>query len=228
MATVLVTGANKGIGLEIVRVLSTRGDSVIACCRRPDSADELKSIGGDVEIVPLDVASDESVAALAESLSGRPIDVLINNAGAMGPKPDKQTALEMDFDGWADTLNVNVLGPVRVMQALIENLRAARSAKVMTVSSQMGALSVDMPFAYAYCSSKAAINKFMKMAAAELQKESIAVGVVHPGWVRTDMGGPKADLSPEESAAGVVRVTDNLTTGNAGGFWRWDGERHDW
>ena len=120
------------------------------------------------------------------------------------------------------------MAPVRVMQALIDNLRAADAARVVTITSQMGALSLDMPVAYAYCTSKAAINKFMKLAALELAKEGISVCLIHPGWVQTDMGGPKADITPEESASGIVNVVDGLSVDNTGSFWKWNGETHDW
>jgi len=136
--------------------------------------------------------------------------------------------LEMDFQGWADAFNINSMGPVRMMQALLPNLRLAENPKVMTVSSQMGALSLDMTAAHAYCASKAAVNKFMRLASIDLKPQGIAIGLVHPGWVRTDMGGAKAHLSPEESARGCVAVTDALNIENTGGFWKWNGDTHDW
>jgi len=153
---------------------------------------------------------------------------LINNAGTMGPESNRQSAVDMDFQGWAEAFNINSMGPVRMMQAFLPNLRLADSPKVMTVSSQMGALSLDMTAAHAYCASKAAINKFMRLASIDLKAEGIAIGLVHPGWVRTDMGGPKAQLSPEESAKGCIEVTDSLNIENTGGFWKWDGNTHDW
>ncbi len=146
----------------------------------------------------------------------------------MGPESNRQSAVDMDFQGWAEAFNINSMGPVRMMQAFLPNLRLADSPKVMTVSSQMGALSLDMTAAHAYCASKAAINKFMRLASIDLKAEGIAIGLVHPGWVRTDMGGPKAQLSPEESAKGCIEVTDSLNIENTGGFWKWDGNTHDW
>jgi NAD(P)-dependent dehydrogenase (short-subunit alcohol dehydrogenase family) len=228
MTTVLITGTNKGVGLEMAKICAARGDNVIACCRNPDSADQLKAIEGGLHIHRLAVGDDESVAALAEQLKEQPIDVLINNAGTMGPEPKQQTSYTMDFEGWSDTFNINAMGPVRVMQALLPNLRMSAAPKVITISSQMGALSLDMVMAHAYCASKAAVNKFMRLASFDLKKEGIAVGLVHPGWVRTDMGGPKADLSANESAIGCISVTDALNLNNTGGFWKWDGQTHDW
>ena len=234
MPTVLITGANRGIGLELARLYAEDGNTVIATCRDPSAAEGLSALAAahDVEIETLEVTEPASVAALAAKLEGRPIDVLINNAGIMGPPPEQQSALTMDFDGWAETFAVNAMAPVRIMQALLGNLRAAAEAsgesKLMTVTSQMGALSLDMPFAYAYCSSKAALNKFMKMAAGELGKDGVLSAVVHPGWVRTDMGGSGADISPEESAEGIKAVVAGMTAANDGAFWKWNGEQHDW
>ncbi len=228
MNTILVTGTNKGVGLEITRLLSNRGDRVIACCRRPLEATALSKLEGNIDIQEVSVGEDESVSQLASRLKGVAIDTIINNAGTMGPEAKRQSALDMDFNGWADAFNINSMGPVRIMQALLPNLKMTESPKVMTVTSQMGALSLDMTSAHAYCSSKAALNKFMRLASIDLKPDGIAVGLVHPGWVRTDMGGPRAHLSPEESAAGCIEVTDTLSLDNTGGFWKWNGETHDW
>ena len=228
MNTILVTGTNKGVGLEIARLLSNRGDRVIACCRRPLEATALSKLEGNIDIQEVSVGEDESVSQLASRLEGVAIDTIINNAGTMGPEAKRQSVLDMDFSGWADTFNINSMGPVRIMQALLPNLKMTESPKVMTVTSQMGALSLDMTSAHAYCSSKAALNKFMRLASIDLKPDGIAVGLVHPGWVRTDMGGPRAHLSPEESAVGCIEVTDTLSLDNTGGFWKWNGETHDW
>lgn len=228
MATVLITGANRGIGLELVKLYAARGDSVIACCRDAAAAQALAAVGGNVEILEVQVGDGASVAAMASTIGDRPIDILINNAGMSGPAYDKQNAQVMDFEGWAETFEVNTMAPVRVMQTLMANLKASDSARVVTITSQMGALSLDMPVAYAYCTSKAALNKFMKMAALELGKEGINVCVIHPGWVQTDMGGPGADITPVESATGIVSTIDGLNAETNGSFWKWDGEVHDW
>ena len=228
MANVLITGANRGIGLELVKLYAARGDTVLACCRNPAAAEALNAVPGNVEVFEVQVSDGASVAALAEKLGDRPVDILINNAGTMGPPAEQQNVQTMDFEGWAETFEVNTLAPVRVMQALMPNLKASSDAKLVTITSQMGALSLDMPMAYAYCSSKAALNKFMKMAALELGREGVNVCVIHPGWVQTDMGGPNADITPEESAEGIVKTIDGLNAGNKGSFWKWNGEVHGW
>ena len=228
MANILITGANRGIGLELVKQYNAQGGHTIyACCRNPATADALKAIDG-VNVVAVSVGDDASVADLARQLDGISVDILINNAGTGGPDREKQTAYEMDFDGWADAMNINTFAPVRVMHALLPNLRAAGTAKVVNITSQLGSLDLDFPMGYAYCTSKAALNKYMKMAAIELAKENILVSLLHPGWVQTDMGGPEADITPAESAAGIIQCTENLSADNTGQFLKWDGEPHPW
>ena len=228
MATILITGTNKGVGLELTKIYAARGDTVYAACRDPAGASALAEVPGEVVILPLVVGDSGSVTAMAEQLAGVTIDIVINNAGMKGPEFEEQNTYAMDFDGWAETFNVNSMGPVRVMQALMSNLKQAEAAKVVTITSQMGALSLDMPAAHAYCASKAAVNKFMRLASIDLKKDGVAVGLIHPGWVQTDMGGPRADLTPQESAEGIVAVVDQLSMDSTGGFWKWNGETHDW
>lgn len=228
MATILITGTNKGVGLELTKIYAARGDTVYAACRDPAGASALAEVPGEVVILPLVVGDSGSVTAMAEQLAGVTIDIVINNAGMKGPEFEEQNTYAMDFDGWAETFNVNSMGPVRVMQALMPNLKQAETAKVVTITSQMGALSLDMPAAHAYCASKAAVNKFMRLASIDLKKDGVAVGLIHPGWVQTDMGGPRADLTPQESAEGIVAVVDQLSMDSTGGFWKWNGETHDW
>ena len=230
MSTVVITGSNRGIGLALATVYAERGDTVYACCRAPSKAVELLALAKKhaVTVVTLDVGDDKSVATLAKRLESSVVDTLINNAGVSGGPPEEQTATNMDFAAWADAFNINALGPVRVMQALLPALKRSRSAKVMSVTSQLGAISLDMAFALGYSASKAALNKFMRLAASELKSHGVAVGVIHPGWVKTDMGGPGASITPSESAAGIANVIDQLSLQNTGGFWKWNGSRHDW
>ena len=228
MPTVLITGANRGIGLELVKCYAARGDTVLACCRDPRAAVELAAIPGAVETFALDVADAASVAALADALGARPVDILLNNAGTLGPEYPRQTAYEMDFDGWRQAFDINTMGPVRMLHALIGNLRASAAPRLVTITSQMGALSLDMTLGFAYSATKAALNKFMKLAAIELGKEGINVCVIHPGWVQTDMGGAEADITPQESARGIVETVDKLDARTNGSFWKWNGEPHEW
>lgn len=231
MATVLITGANRGIGLELARQYAERGDTVRTCCRNPDAAGALNALAGENltvhGLVPTDAGS---VEALLSSVGG--VDILINNAGTPGPAPDQQTAMGMDFDGWLETFSVNTLAPLRVLQGchplLKASAEAGNAAKAITISSQMGALDLNWPTMYAYCSSKAAVNKVMRMFSVELAQENIAVGLIHPGWVKTDMGGEAADITAEESASGIISVIDGINVENTGCFMKWNGEPHNW
>lgn len=230
MSTVLITGANKGIGLELVRQLSARGDDVIACCRNQAAAEELNALAGKASVLvkEVQVSDADSVATLKSELGDRPIDVLINNAGAAGPAPQHQSAWQMDFAGWMDTFAINTMAPLRMVQTFHENLKAGSNAKAVTITSQMGALDLNMPVMYAYCSSKAAVNKIMRMLSTELAKDGVAVTLIHPGWVKTDMGGAGADITAQESAAGIISVVDGVNLASTGRFYKWNGESHAW
>lgn len=229
MSKVLITGANRGIGLELAKQYAAAGHQVIACCRNPDAADELNKLAGDnLRVIGLVPTDGESVANLIEQVKDQGVDILINNAGTPGPAPDQQTALNMDFDGWLETFNVNTVAPLRVLQALHPLLKNGTDAKAITITSQMGALDLNWPTMYAYCSSKAAVNKVMRMISLELANDNIAVGLIHPGWVQTDMGGEQADITPADSAAGIISVIDGITLENTGSFMKWNGEPHAW
>ena len=179
-----------------------------------------------VSLGELDVGAGESVARFAATLGGAPLDLFISNAGVLGPK--RQTTQDMDFDGFAETLNINTLGPLRVVQALLPNLRRAAQAKVGIITSRMGSLSYAKPDTLAYRASKAAANKVAQALATDLEADGIAVAALHPGWARTDMGGPGADIAPGVGAEGVKAVLDGLTLEEAGKFWNYDGSLLDW
>jgi len=230
MSTILITGANRGIGLALTKVYAQRGDAVFACCREPTKAEELQSLAKtySVTVMPLDVGDDRSVAELAQKLSSTAIDILINNAGVGGGPGHRQNATTMDFATWADAFNVNAIGPVRVMHALLPQLKRTGNPKIMNVTSQLGAISLDLRISYGYSATKAALNKYMRLAAIELKQQGIAIGLIHPGWVQTEMGGAGATITPQASAAGIVKVIDGLSLENAGGFWKWDGSAHGW
>ena len=228
MSVILITGTNRGIGLELVKRFAAAGHKVLACCRNPDAATALQAIKGDVTRLPLAVDDAASVAALASMLKGQAIDLLINNAGVLGPDYADQTATKMDFEGWARAFEINTMGPVRVMQALLPNLKAGTQPRVANITSQMGALSLDMALGHAYSATKAALNKFMKLAAIDLAGDGIALGLLHPGWVKTDMGGQEADITVEESAQGIIDTLAKLNLQTTGSFWKWNGEIHGW
>ena len=230
MPNVLITGANRGIGLELTRAYAGAGDRVFAFCREPSSAQALNALAGEsdgkVSVHAMDVGHGASIAAGAAELAGAPIDILINNAGVIGGKT--QTLESIDFDAWEDALRIMTIGPFRVVQALLPNLKAATGAKVMTVTSQMGASTWPFGGMYAYCSAKAGVNRVMQILAIDLKPHGIAVSMVHPGWVQTDMGGKGADITPVESATGIHKVIAGLSMATTGTFYKWNGEIHPW
>lgn len=225
MATILITGANRGIGLELTKRYAQAGNHVLACCREPDKAEHLRDLEN-VRVLGVTVADGDSVANLKSEIGDRPIDLLINNAGTPGPA--KQSADEMDFEGWADAFAVNTMAPFRMLQTFRENVKAADNGKIITITSQMGALDLNWPVMYAYCSSKAAVNKIMRMVSLDLAPDGTAVALIHPGHVKTDMGGAGAEIEVEESAAGIMSVIEGITLEGTGCFMKWNGEVHPW
>lgn len=228
MQTALITGANRGIGLHLVKQFLAAGWQVIAACRKPDSATALSRLAcPQLQVVPLDVTDARSVLALVAALKGKPLDVLVNNAGVMGPA--QQGVRDTDYDAFLQTLNVNAVAPLRIAAALLPNLKLTKRPRIVTVSSQMGAFSLDMgPGHIAYSSSKSAVSKVMQLMAKELAAEGIIVCPVHPGWVKTDMGGPNAQIEPADSAAGLFKLIDGLQLQHSGRFWTWEGLEHAW
>lgn len=222
--TVLITGANRGLGLEFARQYKEAGWTVIGTARNPGDAQELTAIG--VRVAKLDVVSQESVGKLAAELEGEPIDLLINNAGIF-PRVGKIE--EIDFEDYRRTLEVNTVGPVRVTRALLPNLRAGKLKMIAGLSSNLGSIAEnERGNFYGYRESKAALNMFTKTLAAELGPEGFICVVLTPGWVQTDMGGPSAPLTPTDSISGMKAVLDKLTPADNGTFWSYDGSQMPW
>ena len=220
MATVLITGASRGIGLELCRQSAARGDEVIAVCRTPTPA--LEALGVRVE-ANVDVTSDDAVAALAARLGDTRIDVLFNNAGLL----TLETLDKLDFDGIRRQFEVNSLGPLRVTAALRDRL--AQGGKVAVVSSRMGSLADNTSGgSYGYRMSKAAVNMAAVSLARDLAPRGVAVAVLHPGYVRTDMTGNRGMVEPADAAAGLLARIDALTQETSGGFWHANGEQLPW
>ncbi|HEU4730741.1 MAG TPA: SDR family oxidoreductase [Kofleriaceae bacterium] len=221
----IVTGANRGIGLELVRQLLARGVKVDAACRNPDSAKELRATGARVHAV--DVASDASVAAFARALDGVAIDLVINNAGMYGDP--RQRIQDFDYAAATRTFETNALGALRVSQAFLAHLRRGTGKKLAHISSTMGSIgSTSSPGDLAYRISKAALNMISKSIALELHDDHIISIVVHPGWVRTDMGGPNAPMTAAESARGILAQIDAAGFVDSGAFLDFKGERCAW
>ena len=222
--TYVVTGANRGIGLQLCRALAARGEAVVGTAREPAAATELAGLG--VRVEALDVADAGSVARFAAALEGQAVDVLINNSGT-GLRAGGLGAL--DHGQLERTFQVNCFGPLRVTEALLPNLRAGGSKVVAQMTSRMGSIEDNTSGgSYGYRGSKAALNMFNKSLALDLGSEGFRCVVLHPGWVRTDMGGPSAPLSVEDSVAGLVRVLDGLGPADNGAFIDFAGERIPW
>ena len=228
--TWMITGANRGIGLALTMELLRRGDHVVAAARDPwgGALAELAGVHvGQLTPLELDVTSDQSVAAAKQAFDGRPVDVLVNNAGVYGPR-DRQSALDMDFKAWREVFEVNVYAPLRVAQAFLPNVEAGSGRKIVTISSRMGSIGSNPSGAIAYRSSKAAVNMVMVGFGNAVRDSEVAVLLFHPGWVRTDMGGGGADIPPAESAAGLIATIDASGMAQTNSFRNWKGEAIPW
>ncbi|MFT7698912.1 MAG: NAD(P)-dependent dehydrogenase (short-subunit alcohol dehydrogenase family) [Candidatus Krumholzibacteriia bacterium] len=222
--TVVITGANRGLGLELARQLHAAGAQVIGTARKPEAAEELRKIG--VRVEQLDVADAASVAALAERLGDMKIDVLMNNAGIM---PQRVQPSGVDLELMERVLAVNTTGPLRVSLALMPAMRRGEGKMIMNMSSGLGSITNNTNGAFAdYRASKAALNMISRSQAAELAPEGFIVVSMSPGWVRTDMGGDQANLSPAESVEGILRTLAGLEASQSGGYFNHDGSELPW
>lgn len=225
MPTVLVTGANRGIGLEFARQYAADGWRVIATVREPDGASELRALAGEVDIRRLDFDDDIFETDWDAVAGEEPIDVYIANAGTWGPQriesPD-------DAAGWINALAINTVVPVLLADHLVTNV-AARKGKMVAITSKMGSIADNGSGGYiAYRSSKAALNAAWRSLAIDVAREDIAAAVLHPGWVQTRMGGASAPLTPEQSVSGMRQVIAGLTLDRSGGFYNYDGAPIPW
>lgn len=228
MATVAITGAGRGIGLEITRQHVEAGDRVLALVRNPEGASALADLaaasGGKLTVHQMDVGNEASVRAGAADSGSDAVDVLYNVAGVAGPEGAELESA--DWDAWDDTFRIMVQGPLRVLQAFLPRLGAG--SKVINISSQLAASTWPYGGYYAYAGAKAALNRMMRSVAIDLKDKGVIVGLVHPGWVQTEMGGDGADITPTESAAGIRKVAADWTLETSGDFLKWNGEPHAW
>lgn len=226
MSRVLITGASRGIGAELARQYAAAGDDVIACVRDPDAAPGIDDIRDSVRVQTMDTGSPDSIAAAAGAIGNGAIDVVINNAGAVGGM--RQSVDDLDVEEWHRSLDVNTIGPLLVARAFKANLAASGNGKLMNVTSQLAASTWPMGGMYIYSSTKAGLCKVAQALAIDWRDEPITVALMHPGWVKTDMGGPNAAITPEESASGIRDVIAGLTRADSGKFYKWNGEIHPW
>ncbi len=231
MATVLITGANRGLGLAFCRQYADEGWDVIACCRSPEQAQDLDKLAGqyrNIQAEKLDVVDFDEIDALAQKLSERSVDVLINNAGVYGDRPGHGFG-QLDYQAWAETLRINTQAPVKMAEAFLPQLQRSDKKLLVNVSSLMGSIADNTSGgSILYRSSKAALNAAMKSVAIDLNNLGVGVLVLHPGWVRTDMGGPNALIDAEESVAGMRAVMANFSLAQSGGFIKYDGKLMAW
>lgn len=227
MPTVLITGANRGLGLEFARQYATSGWRVIAAIRSPEKAEALRSLGGTVEVRRLDVADLSAVAALGRELAGETIDVVIANAGTAGPRTLTPETVAADAAAWEQTFRVNAMAPLALAGACHAQVARSRERKMIAITSRLGSMGANSTGGmYAYRASKAALNAAWRSFAVD-HPDVIAV-LLHPGWVRTDMGGQGALLAPEESISGLRRVIAGLGQADSGRFYNYDGNIIPW
>lgn len=237
--TVLITGSNRGIGLRLARIYAERGWTVVATCRRPEAADDLKTLQDEhpnLSIERLDVTDDEQIAGLAAKLEGQPIDVLLNNAAILGA-PDEQNFGSYNFDTFRQIMDVNVAGPLKVSQAFIDNVERSKQKKIVAITSGQGSISMSRGGSIVfYNMSKSALNMAMNSLAKDLKRRGVIVALISPGAVDTDMmalalEGANASftlLTPEQSAKMVIDMIDKHDFDMAGKFMAHDGQEYPW
>jgi NAD(P)-dependent dehydrogenase (short-subunit alcohol dehydrogenase family) len=233
MPSVLITGANRGLGLGLTKAYLEKGWSVTATCRDPDNAPELKALSGKIHFHPLDVTNHKEIDALAKEIEGQPLDVLINNAGVLGsPNFDRggagQNLGDIDYDGLRRTLEVNTIAPLKVTEALLPNLELGEQKKLIALTSRMGSMAEMEGGFISYRTSKAALNAIMRNLSIALKEKGIAVAVLHPGWVKTDMGSDAAPVEIVDSVRGLIEQIDHLHLEHTGCCKAHTGETIPW
>ncbi|MCC6172417.1 MAG: SDR family oxidoreductase [Gammaproteobacteria bacterium] len=238
MPTILVTGASHGIGLEFVRQYASAGWDVIACARDPAGARDLdetrRRAGGNVAVEPLDVTHAQQLEWLVDKYAATAIDVLVNNAGELGPRGPRRELLHrqffgsLDYEAWRRVLEVNLLAPVRIAEAFAPQVERSVEKKMIFVSSALGSIAAGTVPVFHYCSSKAALNKCVAMIALALQARGVIAVAVCPGHVRTELGGEGATLEAADSVAALRRLIARLTPADTGRYLQRDGEPVPW
>ncbi len=236
MPKILITGANRGIGLEFARQYAANGWDIIATCRDPSDADTLQALShgnNGVQIERLDVTSHDEIDALASRYADLQLDVLLNNAGIIGPLPiPENIGLQhfgsIDYALWERVLRTNTLAPIKMAEAFLPQLKAGRQKKIATLSSTVGSLVERDTPAMAYATSKATLNKALSLLAGQLREAGICVGIFCPGYVQTRMDFGGADVSPKDSVSGLRQLIEDLGPEESGSFRRYDGAQIAW
>lgn len=232
MPSILVTGSNRGLGLEWARQYAMEDWRVYATCRHPAEAGELNALAErhpNLTIHRLDVTRQDEIRALAAELGKESIDILLNNAGIYLEKYEDQAGAGLSYDDWLYTLLVNTLGPMRVTEAFTTHVARGERRLVVAVTSHMGSIAeIGSPGSYYYRSSKAALNACMKGLSLELRAQGIGVLLLHPGWVQTRMGGPGAQITATQSVTGMRAIVERFNLADSGRFFRYNGTEIPW
>lgn len=228
--SILITGTNRGIGLEFVKHYIKNNEKVIATCRNRNSAKdllELENTTNNLSLVELDVSNPNSINNFTSKIAGLPIDTFISNAGVSGPKNIEFG--NFDAKEWLDVFNINTIAPLIITQKILKNLRLGKDKKLVFISSKVGSIEDNTSGGmYIYRTSKTALNQVIKSLSIDLKGENFIVVALHPGWVQTDMGGPNALIDTKTSVKGLIEVIDNLTPKNSGKFYNYDGSPIPW
>lgn len=235
MPTILITGASRGLGLEFCRQYVADGWRVIATCRNLNKAKELKKISGNIQIEEMDISDLNQISRVAKKLKGKPIDILLNNAGSFGPKDKTASFGKIDIDAWVETIRINAIGPVKVTEAFLEHVKASNKKTIIFISSRSSSITERglLPYhkwggSYIYRSSKTALNSVARALAFDLARYGISVFILHPGWVRTDMGGKEARFDIKISVTNIRKIIERLTFEDSGVFRNYNGEIIPW
>lgn len=226
--TALITGSNRGIGLEFTRQYAAEGWRVLACCRHPEKSDALNKLAAQypelIKVYALDVADHAQIEHLAQVLAEESIDQLISNAGIY-PGSDSIGFGNTDYEEWMQAFRINTMAPLKMAEAFATQIGRSRKKTIITISSKMGSIADNSSGGnYLYRSSKTAVNMVMKSLAIDLKRAGITAVVFNPGWVKTDMGGPNAMISTEQSVSGMRHVISGLTLADSGKFFGYDGQ----
>ena len=228
--SILITGTNRGIGLEFVKHYIKNNEKVIATCRNRNSAKdllELENTTNNLSLVELDVSNPNSINNFTSKIAGLPIDTFISNAGVSGPKNIEFG--NFDAKEWLDVFNINTIAPLIITQKILKNLRLGKDKKLVFISSKVGSIEDNTSGGmYIYRTSKTALNQVIKSLSIDLKEDNFIVVALHPGWVQTDMGGPNALIDTKTSVKGLIEVIDNLTPKNSGKFYNYDGSPIPW
>ncbi|WP_282610762.1 SDR family oxidoreductase [Pelagibius sp. Alg239-R121] len=226
MPTLLITGANRGIGLALVQSFAKDGWKIHACCRNLEKSKDLKAVSGDITRHKLDVTDNLKVEALARQLADEPIDLLLNNAGVYNTREGYGAT---DYDAWSEMLAVNTLSPLRVVEHFADLVAKSDRKLIANMSSRLGSISAaEKGGNYPYRTSKCALNMVTKLLSIDLAERGITTIAMHPGWVQTDMGGGTADITVDESVRGLRALLDCTGPDDNGGFFNYDGSALPW